>query len=92
MARRSEVGKRVGGFLYLHQDALPLAGEEVREAVARAEGLSGGFEWNVAKVSPKRQSLLLYEDFSASAFPAPSATPAAPPPSPPSPSAMRRAR
>lgn len=70
MARRSEVGKRVGGFLYLHKDALPLAGEEVRQAVGRAEGLSGGFEWNVAKVSPKRQSLLLYEDFSASAFPA----------------------
>jgi len=70
LAKKSEPGKRVGGFLYVHKDALPLASEEVRQAVARAEELAGGFEWNVAKVSDKRQSLLLYEDFSASAFPA----------------------
>jgi len=70
LAKKSEPGKRVGGFLYVHKDALPLASEEVRQGVARAEELAGGFDWNVAKVSAKRQSLLLYEDFSASAFPA----------------------
>lgn len=70
MARRSEVGKRVGGFLYVHRDALSLIHEDMRKAVARAEAAAPGFEWNVAKVSPERQSLLLYEDFSKSAFPA----------------------
>ncbi|RUX45113.1 peptidase m15a, partial [Mesorhizobium sp. M4A.F.Ca.ET.050.02.1.1] len=42
----------------------------MRQAVARAEAAAPGFEWNVAKASPDRQSLLLYEDFSKSAFPA----------------------
>ncbi|PBB81237.1 hypothetical protein CK218_12790 [Mesorhizobium sp. WSM3879] len=70
MARRGEIGKQVGGFLYVHRDALPHVSEEMRQAVARAEAAASGFAWNVAKVSPERQSLLLYEDFSKSAFPA----------------------
>lgn len=70
MGRRSEIGKKVGGFLYVHRDALPLTPDAVRQAVAQADAAAEGFEWNVAKVSPERQSLLLYEDFDRSAFPA----------------------
>lgn len=61
------VGKRVGGSLYVHSSALD---EATRPIVERAVALAGGFQWNVAKVSPGSVSLLLYEDFDAAGFPA----------------------
>jgi DNA phosphorothioation-associated putative methyltransferase len=74
-AARGSAGKRVGGFLYVHRDALATAGERVADTVGRATASNPGLEWNVAKVgdSPAtagKLSLLLYEDFSSSAFPA----------------------
>lgn len=74
-AARGSVGKRVGGFLYVHRDALAAAGERVAETVGRVAASDPGLEWNVAKVgdSPAaagKLSLLLYEEFSSSAFPA----------------------
>lgn len=65
----ANVGKRVGGALYLHKDALALVGtaaERVRAADERAEG----FVWNVAKIEKSSVSLLLYESFDDAAFPA----------------------
>ena len=74
-AAKGSVGKRAGGFVYVHRDALAAAGERVADAVWRAAASHPGLEWNVAKVADTRAtagklSLLLYEDFSSSAFPA----------------------
>jgi DNA phosphorothioation-associated putative methyltransferase len=52
---------------YLHSSALD---EVTRPIVEVASAISGGAEWNVAKLSPGAVSLLLYEDFDASGFPA----------------------
>lgn len=62
-------GKRVGGFLYFHRDALGLVHEDARRAVEEAAARAA-FDWNVVKYSPSRLSLLLYEDFDEAAFPA----------------------
>jgi len=62
-------GKRVGGFLYFHRDALGLVPEEARRAVEEAAARAA-FDWNVVKYSPSRPSLLLYEDLDEAAFPA----------------------
>lgn len=74
-AAKGSVGKRVGGFVYVHRDALSSAGERVADTVGRVAAAHPGLEWNVAKVSDTpatagKLSLLLYEDFSSSAFPA----------------------
>jgi DNA phosphorothioation-associated putative methyltransferase len=53
--------------VYQHASTLD---DETRPLVERAVALAGGFEWNVAKVTPGSVSLLLYEDFDAAAFPA----------------------
>lgn len=57
-----EIGKRVGGSLYVHRDALPLIGELARK-VADADRLADGPVWNVAKIEKSSVSLLLYESF-----------------------------
>lgn len=64
------IGKRVGGFLYLHRSAGRMLPEKDRAALERAQGLAPDAEWNVSKTSAERVSLLLYEDFSEHAFPA----------------------
>ncbi len=74
-AAKGSVGKRVGGFVYVHRDALAAAGERVADTVGRAAAPRPDLEWNVAKVADTpatagKVSLLLYEDFSSSAFPA----------------------
>jgi DNA phosphorothioation-associated putative methyltransferase len=56
------VGKRVGGALYVHRDALRLLAAE-RERVAEAAALAPSAEWNVAKIEKSTVSLLLYESF-----------------------------
>lgn len=69
MAGKRFSGKRVGGFAYFHRDALALVRDDARKAVEAAAAMAD-FEWNVAKYSPDRLSLLLYEDFGQVAFPA----------------------
>jgi DNA phosphorothioation-associated putative methyltransferase len=59
---RPAVGKRVGGSLYVHKDALPLLSDLV-QIVETAERRSGESEWNVAKIEKTSVSLLLYEPF-----------------------------
>lgn len=67
---KNYVGKLVGGALYLHETAVPLADPGVREKVARAAELVGSRCWNVVKVQRAHVSLLQYEDFDEVAFPA----------------------
>lgn len=62
------VGKRVGGALYLHRDAIDLIDADARRRVGEASDRSSA-SWNVVKIEPKAVSLLLYEDFDGSAFP-----------------------
>jgi len=63
-------GKRVGGALYLHTSAVPVADQVTRERIERASVAAGRPEWNVAKVQGDAVSLLLYEAFDEAAFPA----------------------
>jgi DNA phosphorothioation-associated putative methyltransferase len=57
-----DVGKRVGGSLYVHKDALPRIGE-LEAKITEAEQLAGAPNWNVAKIEKTSVSLLLYEPF-----------------------------
>lgn len=66
---RSKVGKRVGGALYVHKNALTMIGEDAHRVRAAAE-MVGDIEWNVAKIEKASLSLLLYESFDSSPFPA----------------------
>lgn len=66
----SSVGKRVGGFLYVHRDALDLIDSDVAAAIPECASLVPELPWNVAKYSGQDISLLVYEDFDRAAFPA----------------------
>jgi DNA phosphorothioation-associated putative methyltransferase len=59
---RDAVGKRVGGVLYVHRDALALV-PSGSARVAKAEAAAPLAEWNVAKIERYSVSLLLYEPF-----------------------------
>lgn len=63
------IGKRVGGTLYLHREAVDLLDAHDRSAIAAAEARSATSAWNVVKIRAGAVSLLLYEDFDANAFP-----------------------
>jgi DNA phosphorothioation-associated putative methyltransferase len=66
----SSVGKRVGGFLYVHRAALDLIDPDAAAAIRECAYLVTELPWNVAKYSGQDISLLVYEDFDRSAFPA----------------------
>ena len=63
-------GKRVGGALYLHASAIETAASEVRARIEQADLLAEHQPWNVAKLQGNAVSLLLYEPFETTAFPA----------------------
>ena len=63
------IGKRIGGTIYLHREAVDLLDAPSRAAIAAAEARSEAAAWNVVKIRPSAVSLLLYEDFDANAFP-----------------------
>jgi len=70
-----DVGKFVGGYLYLHTTALPRLPEAWRQAIARAVELARVFpeqDFNVFKLDPRGEelSLLDYRDFFDDPFPA----------------------
>ena len=69
MARKLEVGKLVGGFLYIHRDALDLVEASLAERAQRCQEIVGDFEWNVAKLSRNEVSLLQYSCFDENGFP-----------------------
>ncbi|MBU2329662.1 MAG: DNA phosphorothioation-associated putative methyltransferase [Alphaproteobacteria bacterium] len=64
------VGKKVGGFLYIHRSAQGALPEREAQLLARAEEIASDDTWNVAKIAAATVSLLVYEDFDSSAFPA----------------------
>lgn len=64
-----QVGKRVGGALYLHRTALREASDDIQRLVIEAEFISPT-DWNVAKIRGRVISLLEYENFDEAAFPA----------------------
>ena len=68
------VGKRIGGYLYIHQSAKSALSNYDAAAVSQAAlYLPKNFKWSVLKIEQRdRQqvSFLDYEDFNLSAFPA----------------------
>ena len=72
--RRLPVGKRVGGAVYVHRDALERHDADLFAAVCSraAETADAAFPWNVCKLSPYRQqvSLLHYPRFREDEHPA----------------------
>ena len=64
------VGKKVGGFFYVHASATDHLDDALQAALAKAAWLADGVTWNVAKLTPTAVSLLRYQDFDAHAFPA----------------------
>lgn len=65
------IGKRVGGYLYVHHSALPLPDPTVNQVLTRAQELVDAPDWNVAKLSldGRSLSLMLYSEFFDSPFP-----------------------
>jgi DNA phosphorothioation-associated putative methyltransferase len=68
--RGPNVGKKVGGALYLHRSALRKMPLEYRANVKKASELAGVSAFNVIKFKADTISLLLYEDFDSASFPA----------------------
>src|SRR5690606_37656152 len=63
-------GKRVGGAVYIHRDAIAYLGATERERLDKALALLNAEPiWNVVRVGSADVALLEYEDFSAAAFP-----------------------
>ena len=58
-----EIGKRVGGGLYMHRSAAPTV---LSSATSAAEG----FAWNVVRIAKDTVTFLVYEPFDEVAFPA----------------------
>ena len=70
MGSRQTVGRKVGGWLYVHRDAVPLLKSEDQARISDAASISGEDGWNVVKLRTDTVSLLTYEPFDHSAFPA----------------------
>jgi DNA phosphorothioation-associated putative methyltransferase len=64
------VGKRVGGYLYVHRTALACIDPAAADKARRAEQALSQTDWNVAKIGRSDVSLLLYQEFDTHAFPA----------------------
>lgn len=69
-SKTSSVGKRVGGFVYIHRSAADLLSDTDRQLLAAATSQMQDFDWNVCKVGTGAVSLLRYEDFDKAPFPA----------------------
>ncbi len=71
--RRLAVGKRVGGAVYVHRDALEQHDADLLARACSCAGAAGAeFPWNVCKLSPYRQqmSVLHYPRFREDEHPA----------------------
>lgn len=65
-----EIGKRIGGVVYVHRSAIALLSAASSRALSDAAERTGGFEWNVVKIGKGVVTFLLYESFDETAFPA----------------------
>ncbi|KZK88004.1 hypothetical protein PsW64_01301 [Pseudovibrio sp. W64] len=70
MAQKTKIGRRVGGWLYLHRSGIELLPAEDAERLAQVVAQHPDTSWNLCKISKDKVSLLHYEDFEASGFPA----------------------
>ena len=73
LVRHLPFGKRVGGEVYVHRDALARHDPTLLRLVSEVAADGGDtFDWNVCKLSPRRHrfSLLLYPRFRERAHPA----------------------
>lgn len=67
---RPRAGKRVGGAVYIHRDAISLLEDEESERLQAAISIADPeLDWNVARIGARDVSLSLYEPFEQSAFP-----------------------
>lgn len=67
------IGKRVHGDLYVHRSATGQLSDAHCARIVRAQQIAGDVPWNVAKLSLRSDtdvSLLVYDDFDGTAFPA----------------------
>ncbi|KZL03787.1 MULTISPECIES: hypothetical protein [unclassified Pseudovibrio] len=70
MAQKTKIGRRVGGWLYLHRSGVELLPAEDAERLAQVAAQHSDTAWNLCKISKDKISLLHYEDFETSGFPA----------------------
>lgn len=72
--QKASVGKRIGGYIYIHRSAKGTLTQEEKEAVGKAEQfVPATANWSVIKIEERKHqriSFLDYEDFEKSAFPA----------------------
>jgi hypothetical protein len=67
---KRNVGKVVGGAVYMHRSAVGLLPSKHAVMVKKAEALLEDSMWNVVRVAKNSVSFLLYEQFEQIAFPA----------------------
>jgi DNA phosphorothioation-associated putative methyltransferase len=67
---KSQVGKRVGGAIYVHRSAVDLLPEDALKAISLAEGRVDASAWNVVRAAADSVSFLSYESFDEVGFPA----------------------
>lgn len=66
----ANVGKKVGGAIYVHREAITFLGPNELERLARAQAAAGeSIPWNVVRIGRSDVSFLEYEDFEQTAFP-----------------------
>lgn len=70
MAQKTKIGRRVGGWLYLHRSGVDFLPAEDAEQLAQVAAQHPDTPWNLCKISKDKVSLLHYEDFETSGFPA----------------------
>ncbi|WP_108819627.1 hypothetical protein [Pseudovibrio sp. Alg231-02] len=70
MAHKTKIGRRVGGWLYLHRSGVDFLPAEEAERLAQVVAQHPDTPWNLCKISKDKVSLLHYEDFEISGFPA----------------------
>jgi DNA phosphorothioation-associated putative methyltransferase len=66
---KADIGKRVGGALYVHRSAVELLPEAAKRFLSRPSAAAEGLDWNVVRISKKAVTFLLYESFDDVAFP-----------------------
>ncbi|SDQ22702.1 hypothetical protein [Pseudovibrio sp. Tun.PSC04-5.I4] len=69
MAQKLKIGRRVGGWLYLHRSGVDLLHPEDAERLAQALAHLPDAQWNLCKIGKDKISLLHYEAFEVSGFP-----------------------
>ncbi len=70
MFQKTKIGRRVGGWLYLHRSGVDLLAHEEAERLALATTKYPDTPWSLCKIAKNKVSLLHYEEFETAGFPA----------------------